>query len=321
VIFCDVHFDIKTADAEIMNSEFLSLRDSYLGWCSSVRHLKSDSIQSYNTAISSFIDYLKKAGLSSFAEVNCKLVCDYLADLGHQKKLKDESINNYRRYLITFFNFLVNVQFVESNPFLKSPKKLRTLTNFEWLNPTQISRLSQRRGFGKFFLRDSVILELIKNSGVRANELANIDVNEDSKVITNCDNQQILIIRLLRGNTHIVLSFLMTDLIRDYLYWRSKHYLDSKFLFVSNKGTRISRYLIYQAVRKFLEMVPLVRQKGIRVLRNTYIKNLAKLPRDVIANQKLQSFNTWKTNKALCPDLSELVAQFNKAHPKGSARF
>ncbi|MDE6576114.1 MAG: tyrosine recombinase XerC [Opitutales bacterium] len=155
------------------------------------RQLSRHTLENYIISIEQFIDYLKRYTDKKFwSEIDEPTVRQYLIEL-----LRDHehtTVNNRLSGLKTFFKFLKNTHQIEQNPFevIKGPRNEKMLPKV--LTPQNIVQLLEapKQMFlnGEInpflYLRDTLILELLYNSGMRLSELLGLryrDIDEAQK--------------------------------------------------------------------------------------------------------------------------------------------
>lgn len=142
------------------------------------RQLSPHTLESYLASIEQFIHYLTHyTHVRAWNDVNERTIRDYLIELlrNHQKS----SVNNRLSGLKMLFKFLSQQKQIDQNPFsefhgLKKEKKLPKI-----LSPQDVAKLLsapqklfEAKQLDHFlYLRDTLILELLYNSGMRISEL------------------------------------------------------------------------------------------------------------------------------------------------------
>jgi integrase/recombinase XerC len=145
------------------------------------RQLSKHTLESYVISIEYFIDFLGRyTTIREWENVDEFTVRQYLIEL--LREHKKSTVANRLSGLKSLFLFLKKEKIVECNPFenLKSPKKDKILPKI--LSPQDMAKLihlpKQLFVEGKnskfLFWRDTLILELLYNSGMRLGELLSL---------------------------------------------------------------------------------------------------------------------------------------------------
>lgn len=142
------------------------------------RQLSKHTLESYVTSIENFIAFLLKyTKIRDWRSVDEFTVCQYLIEL--LREHKKSTVRNRLSGLKSLFVFLKKRRVIGKNPLetLSAPKKEKTLPKI--LSPNDMSLLigQPKKLFleGKIsqflYLRDTLILELLYNGGMRLSEL------------------------------------------------------------------------------------------------------------------------------------------------------
>lgn len=152
------------------------------------RQLSHHTLENYITSIEQFITYLQHyTDCKQWSDIDEATVRQYLIEL--LREHKHATVNNRLSGLKTFFKFLKSTHQIEKNPFtdLKGPRNEKCLPKV--LTPQNIVQLLEApkamfvNGEISLFLylRDTLILELLYNSGMRLSELLSLrycDIDE-----------------------------------------------------------------------------------------------------------------------------------------------
>ncbi|WP_281170744.1 site-specific tyrosine recombinase/integron integrase [Jeotgalicoccus marinus] len=141
------------------------------------RNFSPHSIKSYDHDIHEFITFLWTENLSvkEFKYGDARSYLSSLYDRGLKKATVSRKISSLRSY----YNYLLDRDAVEINPFsnLPFPKKESQLPDFMYDN--EINALFDSMDTGhKMYLRDRAIIELLYATGIRASELINIKLSD-----------------------------------------------------------------------------------------------------------------------------------------------
>lgn len=132
--------------------------------------------------------FLSKIG-KKVANVDKKDIEKYLADYREQNGVSDVTLNNARRFISAFFNYLEFEDIIKCNPVRKTKpvrevKKLKT--SFTDLEIEQMRELAENE-------RDKAIIETLNTTGVRVSELCSMnltDIHNGAAVIRGKGNKE-----------------------------------------------------------------------------------------------------------------------------------
>ncbi|MDR1435424.1 MAG: tyrosine-type recombinase/integrase [Puniceicoccales bacterium] len=145
------------------------------------RQLSKHTLESYVTSVECFIDFLNRyTAIRRWENVDEFTIRQYLIEL--LREHKKSTVANRLSGLKSLFLFLQKEKMIPCNPFenLKSPRKDKILPKI--LSPQDMAKLihlpKQLFAEGKIskflFLRDTLILELLYNGGMRLGELLSL---------------------------------------------------------------------------------------------------------------------------------------------------
>src|SRR4029077_8115865 len=144
------------------------------------RNASPHTIRAYKHDLESFLTFLRERYPKAALERHHRLIVrDYLSRM-HEKGLKRASFLRPVAVLRAFFKFLMRSEVMVQSPFVglpmpKAEKRLpRYLTGVDMQRLLDIPRQSQ----GRQTLRDSALLELLYSSGLRIQELCQLNVED-----------------------------------------------------------------------------------------------------------------------------------------------
>lgn len=146
---------------------------------------KDSTINNYCNAVISMYNSLGKV----VTDITSEELNDYMIDYSRTHNVKENTINNTKRYLSSFFGYLANKQIIPINiatniPSVKVPVIIRqSYTDRE---------LEMIKDSVKDNIRNRAIIEVLDNTGLRVSELCNLnrDSFENGKIIVGKGNKQ-----------------------------------------------------------------------------------------------------------------------------------
>jgi len=208
----------------------------------------TNTIKCYILNLASYIKWFKDSFNRDLKILYKQNILDYKSFLMLNKKYNSKTINNKLSALKKFNEFLIE-KGSQSEMVIKNKDMLKIQT--EYTSPTTITEAEV-----KYFLQ--IILETGKNrnyflvvllayTGLRISESLDIKKNEFNLVTREClikqgkNKKQ----RTILLNDKVVIAF------KEYLKERNLMPIESNFLFVSNRGTKLSRITINQLFNKY----------------------------------------------------------------------
>ena len=216
--------------------------DDYIAYIYDKRSGSSATADSYYRDIARFIEYLKDNNIDDFNDVNKNIVFDYIRQLRSGEITRGKISNStYARNLSalrSFYRYLNERHLADSNPFLQF-KNVHTEKHLpDVLTLDQIERLLDCFDLDNpIEIRNRCILETIYACGLRVSECCDL-------LIENVDRRQMIIRVIGKGNKERIVPYYprLNELIDLYVekYRNDIAKDDTHFLFVSNRGTRIT---------------------------------------------------------------------------------
>jgi site-specific recombinase XerD len=202
------------------------------------------------------------------AHLSRLLIESFLAQIAQAGGLRPVSVGSYFRILRTFCNWLVEEEYVEASPMAKIKPPVARPDQVEPLSSTQIQQLLAGAKKSEYPLRNTAILSLILDTGLRASEVCGIKFRD-------LDRESWSLRVLGKGNKSRMVyagSRAAQKALTDYLRLDDRQ--DDDTLFLSERGPNgggapLTPHGLFQIVRRCGELggVPKV---GPHDLRHTF---------------------------------------------------
>ena len=238
-----------------------------------------NTISTYLNNLKIYKDYIEENRLDEYSiePINLEHFITYLKE---NFDYKPKSINTMISSLKSYYNFLLKEKYVDNDPtdLLKSPKidkKYPTYITYDELNRLLLA-IDTSKNLGK---RDYLLINLLYDSGVRVSELINIRIN-------NIDFENRLIKILGKGDKERVVYFTIntSKLLYEYIYDICEvHKYPRKYLFENKSNVVISRFEVYNIIRKYAELAKIEKNVTPHVLRHTIATHLIQNDADVMS--------------------------------------
>ena len=256
-----------------------------------ITNKSSYTIISYNTTITSFIEFVKqyKTPLSfeSFKKIDLMNFLEYKNEmLQKQSELKASSKRLYVTHLKTFFTFIQDNMDIEvkiSKIFkvlIKTPK--RTPKGIDDVNCQKFLNYLNAIPFNNAInVRNSFLMKILFYTGARRGELLNIKIDEQ-KLIDK--GNYYVIITVGKGDKERFL-YIKKDLIEDELTsFRANNVL---YVSTTKSGRIMSGTEIYTMINSSYRRAGIGKEySGAHILRHTFAKNEYAKNKDIVKLQK-----------------------------------
>ncbi len=232
-----------------------SLMESYLQDCK-IRGMSPRSLPGYKSALKMYGQYLDSKGLE-ILQADREALRGFIEFMRSERKISQRTIELTFSVLSSFYEYLVYEDRITSNPVL--PVRKRYLKRYKDNGDGHERQLISVEGMARLVnstlnIRDKALITLLAKTGIRRNELISLDVS-DVDLIENS-------IRLKptgkRSNRTVFFDDEASIILRRWLKIReSMSPLNETALFLSSRGSRISRNDVYLVVTKAAERVGL----------------------------------------------------------------
>lgn len=280
------------------------------------RNYSAHTLRAYLREVEGFIAFCQEElGLSQPQAVTPAAVRSYLAHL-HERKLARTSLQRALAAVRTYFRFLAREGVVPSNPARvvptpKAPKRLPEVPTV-----AQLSEMLEALPPTPQGLRDRVALELLYGCGLRAAELAGLNLDD-------VDLSRRLVRVLGKGRKERILPFgrQAEKALRAYLpvraQLRAKVTDEEEPLLVNLRGGRLSDRSLRRVLERAVRQLSVVHRMHPHTLRHAFATHLLEAGMDLRAIQELLGHASLSTTQRYTHlDLAHLMEVYRKAHPK-----
>lgn len=278
------------------------------------RGLSANTIDAYMHDLDKLIDYVKANNLS-FEEVRGEHIEELLGEL-YDKKIVARSIARILSGIKSFFAFLELDGFIDVNPtaLIDSPqvgKKLPQVLSIEEID-AMLACIDVSTPEGT---RNYAIIETLYSCGLRVSELTNMrfsDLFFDQgfiRVRGKGDKQRL-----------VPISETAIQKIKNYLPYRANLNIkrgNEDILFLSARGTAISRITVFYYVRKYSEEACINKEIGPHVFRHSFATHLLERGANIRAIQEMMGHEKISTTEIYTHlDTQYLREEIIEHHPR-----
>jgi len=272
--------------------------------------LSKNTVSSYKNDISSFSSWCDKEHLDrlKITDLNLNNYISNLFSIG----LKSSSINRKISSIKHFYLFLLKKKVIKNSPVdeITTPKQEKYL-------PTSMSEdeveslLGSPKSSIKIERRDKAMIEILYATGMRISELVNLK-------LTDIDLNRSVLKVFGKGSKERLVPYgeKAAEALRIYLEDRKK--LDSKDVFLSNRGTRITRGAFWQRIKIYIKRENLKSSISPHTLRHAFATHLLNRGADLRSVQILLGHSDLSTTQIYTHIAKKRLGEIlKKHHPRG----
>ena len=272
--------------------------------------LSKNTVSSYKNDISSFSSWCDKEHLDrlKITDFNLNNYISTLFSIG----LKSSSINRKISSIKHFYLFLLKKKVIKNSPAdeITTPKQEKYL-------PTSMSEdeveslLGSPKSSIKIERRDKAMIEILYATGMRITELVNLK-------LTDIDFNRSVLKVFGKGSKERLVPYgeKAAEALRIYLEDRKK--LDSKDVFLSNRGARITRGAFWQRIKIYIKRENLKSSISPHTLRHAFATHLLNRGADLRSVQLLLGHSDLSTTQIYTHIAKQRLSEMHKKHhPRG----
>lgn len=284
--------------------------DFFLNFIITEKRLSSHTAKSYSSDLKQFSKYLsKECNINSdINQVTFQTIRSWIVFL-LENNINPRSVNRKISVLKSYYKFLLQEGILSYNPMIKiiSPKTSKRLPSF--VDKDDIQNLLDKVKFENNYIgnRDRLIIEFFYVTGIRLSELINIKISD-----IDFNNNYIKVLGKRNKERLIPLSNNMTNKLKNYVNENDI----SEYLF-NNKGKKMYSKLVYRLVKKHLNLVSSIDNKGPHVLRHTFATHMLNNGADINAIKELLGHSNLNATQVYTHNsIEKLKSVYNQAHPR-----
>lgn len=292
--------------------EFDPALSDFLSYIASEKGLARNTIEAYQRDLVQFFDYLGAKGIGQLKVVSHEdLIC--FLDLLRKKSYASSTLSRMLVALKVFFRFLKKEKWIDRDPthLLDSPKIWQLIP--EVLSILEVESLLKAPDTqSDIGARDKAVFEVIYASGLRVSEVCamNIhDISDDSVRVKGKGGKE-RIVPIARSALYAV----------DYYLTRYRAQPSDKeelALFLTPKGKRIDRVLIWSRIKFYAKKVGITKTISPHTLRHSFATHLLENGADLrIIQEMLGHASIATTDRYTHVSQKHLSEAFSAFHPR-----
>lgn len=230
--------------------------------------------------------------------------------------IENVSVNRKIASLKSFYKFLLKIKVIEISPLLKhkslkTPKKLQIPFSEKEMDVV-LNTVNYSDDFDG--MRDHLLIEMLYTTGIRRSELIQLQTS-------NIDLHNLTIKVLGKRNKERIIPILpiLAENIKKYLSERInfKYIIDENYLFITNKGLKLSETFVYRKINLYLGTVSEKVKTSPHILRHSYATHLLNNGADLNSVKELLGHSSLASTQVYTHNsLAELKKIYGNAHPR-----
>ncbi len=248
------------------------LVDQYLNYLLVEKGLSKNTIESYSSDLTRYLDFLKKRRIHAITDADATAILKHLISLRNSRL----GARSRARHLVTirgFYRFLVEEKVIKNDPtriidLPKSGLRLPDVLSFEevksLLNAPDINKPTEAR--------NAAMIELLYAAGLRVSELVNLklqDVNLEAcfvRVFGKGSKERVVPIGLYaKEKIDFYIKTFRPKLLKNMV---------SPYLFVARAGKPMTRQGFWKLLRKYGQKAGIIRKIKPHSLRHSFASHL-----------------------------------------------
>jgi integrase/recombinase XerC len=291
----------------------------FIDYISIERRLSPLTAAAYATDLNSFLNFSEQNQVEDVEDVSSFLIRQWEMKLLEEEKLSARSVCRKLAALRSWNKYLRKQKIVTTDFFAKitAPKIQQQLPMF--FRESEMEKISDQSLFPETFegIRDSLIIELFYETGIRRAELVGISDN-------NIDFENNTIKVLGKRNKERIIPIEL-DLKQNILYYINVRYnivgCDTEKLFVTEKGKPVTPSLVNSIVKKYMSKVSNANRISPHILRHSFATHLLNNGADINAIKELLGHSSLAATQVYTHNTIEKLKKIYKsAHPRAQKR-
>lgn len=285
--------------------------DEYLNFIKYEKRLSDNTIKSYQNDLKKYINYLKKANISSFKDVKPKTIELMLIS---EKDLNTASLAHLLLSIKSLHKYLKKLKILDKDVTIniEQPKMAKHLPDV--LSYDEVNNLLDIEIKTIEDIRNKAMLELLYASGFRISELLNIKLGD-------IDFTNAVVRTFGKGSKERVVPLpdVTLDYINKYLEIRKDilNKKESDYLFITKRGNKMDRTTFFKFIKNLLIKKNIHKDISPHTLRHSFATHLLEGGADLRSIQVLLGHENIKTTKIYTHISREkLLDDYIDKHPR-----
>ena len=273
--------------------------------------LSQNTVKSYKRDIDGFLNWSYKLRNTNYINLQEADINKYISFL-FESKLKSSSVNRKISSLKALYLFLVKKNLIKNSPVneIVTPKQEKYLPIS--MSEDEVDRLLASPDLSiEIEVRDKAMIEMLYATGMRISELLNLK-------IIDMDIQRCVVKVIGKGSKERLIPFGESALeaLNNYLPLRKN--TASKEVFLSNRGTKLTRVAFWKRIKIYLLRSNLKESISPHTLRHAFATHLLNRGADLRSVQLLLGHSDLSTTQIYTHIAKQRLGEvLKKHHPRG----
>ena len=283
------------------------LFDKYEDYLNYEKNFSKHTVSAYLRDVKVFEKFLAQNDCKISNEINYSFIRQWIVSLS-EKRYSKTSINRKIASLKSYFNFLVNIDIIESSP-LKGHKNLKSSSKIVIpFSEDEIMQVFENFNDSKISDRDKLIIEIFYSTGLRREELINIKIQDIFL--------QEGLIKILGKRSKERMIPILPSLSKNLKNFISNNN-NSNYLFETKKLKKISVSTVYRLINKYFRLVSSKVKVSPHVLRHTFATHMLNNGADINTIKEILGHSSLSSTQIYTKiKLPKIVNDYNKSHPR-----
>ena len=269
-----------------------------------------NTVSSYENDISSFLSWLNKKQ-KNYQHVSSKDINEFISNL-FNSGLKSSSINRKISSIKHFYLFLSKKKIIKYSPAdeIETPKQEKYLPIS--MSEEEVERLLNSPNSNQIIeRRDKAMIEILYATGMRISELVNLK-------LTDVDFNRSVLKVFGKGSKERLVPYGEKAAEALHIYLRDRKRSDSKSVFLSNRGSQITRGAFWQRIKIYIKRENLKSSISPHTLRHAFATHLLNRGADLRSVQILLGHSDLSTTQIYTHIAKQRLGEIlKKHHPRG----
>ena len=272
--------------------------------------LSKNTVSSYKNDISSFLSWLNKKQIN-YQQVSGKNINEFISSL-FNSGLKSSSVNRKISSIKHFYLFLSKKKIIKYSPVyeIETPKQEKYLPIS--MSEDEVERLLSSPNSNRIIeRRDKAMIEILYATGMRISELVNLK-------LTDVDFNRSVLKVFGKGSKERLVPYGEKAAEALDIYLRDRKRSDSKNVFLSNRGSHITRGAFWQRIKIYIKRENLKSSISPHTLRHAFATHLLNRGADLRSVQILLGHSDLSTTQIYTHIAKQRLGEIlKKHHPRG----
>jgi len=272
--------------------------------------LSKNTVSSYKNDISSFLSWLNKKQIN-YQQVSGKNINEFISNL-FNSGLKSSSINRKISSIKHFYLFLSKKKIIKYSPAdeIETPKQEKYLPIS--MSEDEVEKLLSSPNSNRIIeRRDKAMIEILYATGMRISELVNLK-------LTDVDFNRSVLKVFGKGSKERLVPYGEKAAEALDIYLRDRKRSDSKNVFLSNRGSQITRGAFWQRIKIYIKRENLKSSISPHTLRHAFATHLLNRGADLRSVQILLGHSDLSTTQIYTHIAKQRLGEIlKKHHPRG----